>query len=113
MSIFEDRNLVIRTQILEETVPDACLFDFLGYEYGFGNEIGGLIMAPMHARGAPPFPPIAIVAQGNTARSMKSLFAGCMLDKITEIEFFGDSASGCAFLRGVLDARKGPPASEG
>jgi hypothetical protein len=148
MSLFEDKNLVIRTRVLDDTeggvieeiifigihdhlwrgwgkisdfVKDdylknnatACLFNFLGYEYEFGNEIAGPILAPMLARGTPPLPPIAIVAQGNTARSMKSLLAGCMLDKITEIEFFEDSASGCAFLRGVLDARKKPPATEG
>jgi len=44
---------------------------------------------------------------------MKSLFAVCNLEKIAEIEFFEDAASGCAFLRGVLDARKRLPASEG
>lgn len=66
-------------------------------------------MAPLRMRGAPPFLPIAIVAQGNTARSMKSLFAVCNLEKIAEIEFFEDAANGCAFLRGVLDARKRLP----
>jgi hypothetical protein len=148
MSIFEDKNLVIRTRILDETEgrviqeiafigihdhhwpvgwkiqefvegeirkvdPAAYLFDFLEYEYEFGNEIGCPIMATLRARGAPPFPPIAIVAQGGTARSMKSLFAGFNLKKITEIEFFEDSASGCAFLHRTLDARKKPPAPEG
>jgi len=148
MSIYEEKNLLIQTRILEETdrgtiqeiafkgihdhlwpagwriqefikeevrkvMPDACLFDFLEYEYEFGNEIAGPIMAPMLAHGAPPFAPIAIVAQGNTARSLKSLFVGCNLGKVAEIEFFEDSASGCAFLHGVLDARKRPLTPEG
>src|SRR5512137_2447690 len=60
--------------------PAACLYDFLGYDYSWGNEIGGPIMAALLYGGAPP-PPIAIVAQGRTARSLKSLFAVSMLDK--------------------------------
>jgi hypothetical protein len=148
MALFEAKNLVIRTRVLDATeggaiqeisfigihdhhwpvgrkIHDfikedflnskalACLFDFTGYEYGFGNEIGGPIMAVILARGAPPLPPIAIVAQGHTARSMKGLFAFSNLEKIIEYEFFEDSESGCAFLRRVLDARKKPASSEG
>ncbi len=148
MALFEDKNLVIRTRVLDDTKgrliqeiafigihdhfwpagrkirefvegeirkvdPAACLFDFLGYDYEFGNEIADPIMVAILARGAPPFPPIAIVAQSGTARSLKSLFALCNLEKITEVDFFEDSTNGCAFLRGVLDARKKPPASMG
>ena len=97
----------IETEI-RKARPAACLFDFLGYEYTFGNEIGGPIMAPL-LYGGPPCPPIAIVAQGLTARSLKSLFRAGNLDKIAGFGFFEDAESGLGFLRGALDKRKTSP----
>ena len=90
--------------------PSACLFDFLGYEYTFGNEIGGPIMAAIVYGGAPPTP-VAIVAQGLTARSLKSLFAFGNLDKITGFGFFEDIPKARAFLEQELERRRRPPSS--
>jgi len=139
MSLFEDKNLVIRSRIIEEpgcriileisfegihdhrwpageriqefiesevrkARPVAGLFDFRGYDYAQGDEIGAPIMAVI-GHGAWPLRPIAIVATGQTARLLKSLHAGSNLDKITDIGFFEDTASGCAFLQQALDKR--------
>jgi hypothetical protein len=90
--------------------PSACLFDFLGYEYTFGNEIGSPIMAALVYGGSPPTP-IAIVAQGLTARSLKSLFAFGNLDKIVGFGFFEDIPRARAFLEQELERRRKPPSS--
>jgi hypothetical protein len=87
--------------------PAACLYDFLAYDYSWGNEIMGPIMAAIIYGSAPPLP-VAIVAQGHTARSLKSLFAGSMLDKITDIGFFEDAQNARGFLEQALDKRRKP-----
>lgn len=84
--------------------PSACLFDFLGYDYTFGNEIAGPIMGVLRYGGRP-CPPIAVVAQGETLRALKSLFDLCGLEKVTDFALFKDPASGYAFLRQSLDRR--------
>jgi hypothetical protein len=90
--------------------PAACLFDFLGYDYTFGNEIGEPIFSTLYYCG-PPRPPFAIVAAGRTGRSLRGLFAFGNLDKINDIGFFETIESGRAFLRRALENRvKAPPA---
>jgi hypothetical protein len=88
---------------IRKAKPAACLFDFLGYDYTFGNEIGGPIMAAFVHGGAPPSP-VAIVAQGRTARSLKSLMGG--FDKIPNFGFFEDVPSARAFLGQALKRRR-------
>ena len=82
--------------------------DFLGYDYTFGDEIGGPIMVPMLVCG-PPIPPIAIVATGRTGRSLRSLIGLGYPDKFLDLDFFEDAESGRAFLRRALEKRKKPP----
>lgn len=96
---------------IREARPAACLFDFLGYDYTFGNEIGGPIGAAL-LYGGPPCPPIAIVAAGRTGRSLRSLFVDSNLDKITDIGFFEDAENGRAFLRQALEKRVKPPPAD-
>lgn len=86
--------------------PAACLFDFLHYDYTFGNEIVGMILYPLSL-----LMPVAVVTQGATKRSrpgvlsLRELFAAMMLDKLPDVDFFEDVASGYAFLRDRLDRR--------
>ena len=90
--------------------PAACLFDFLRYEYSFGNEIAGPVLRPMLDS-----IPIAVVAQAGTepsssgVLSLKGFFAAMMLDKLPDCGLFEDAVGGYAFLRDRVDRRAKRP----
>ena len=93
---------------IRAAAPAACLIDFLQYDYSFGNEIVDPIFAPWHVFPRPPIPPVAVVAQGGTASSLKSLFVAGKLDKLPDLGLFETGVSGYAFLRDRLDRRADP-----
>ena len=80
----------------------ACLFDFLGYHYEYGNEIGGLIMVACIDAESQALRDFAIVSEGNTARILKSLFADMNVSTVFSYDFFDNVDKGLAFLRGQL-----------
>jgi hypothetical protein len=83
--------------------PSAVLFNFLEYRYDFGNEIADPIMAACFGREHHAPLPFAIVAQGITSRSLKSLFRFSKLETVFKYGFFEAVVDGWAFLRNVLD----------
>lgn len=95
---------------IRAAAPAACLFDFLRYEYSFGDEIAGPVLRPMLDS-----IPVAVVARGRTepsssgVLSLKGLFAAMMLDKLPDYGLFEDAASGYAFLRDRVDRRAKRP----
>ncbi len=94
---------------IRAVAPAACLFDFLRYDYSFGDEIVGPILSALLASS-----PVAVVAQGGTepsssgVLSLKGLLAAMMLDKLMDFGLFEDAASGYAFLRDRVDRRTAP-----
>ena len=98
-------------RIVEEEVrqikPAAVLFDFLDYRYDSGNEIGEPIMTAYIASAPQLIRQMAIVATGSTASSLKSLFVAGMWEKLFNLGFYEDIASGREFLRRALEEKKG------
>ncbi len=94
---------------IRAAVPSACLFDFLHYEYGFGNEIVGLFFYPLNAR-----IPVAIVVQSGPewsrpdVLSLRGFITALKLDKLPDCGLFEDAESGYAFLRDRVDRRADP-----
>lgn len=97
---------------IRAAAPAAYLFDFLGYDYPFGDEIAGAIVGVLRYGGVP-FPPIALVAQGGTLLSLECLFDSYGLERLPDFSLFEDAASGYAFLRRRLDNRAKPPSPPG
>lgn len=148
MGVFQEKELTIRVQILEETEkgaileiafkgihdhnwphgrrinsfvkeevrkinPAAIVFNFVEYRYDFGNEIADPILVAPLACEHPAALPFAIVAEGITSRSLKSLFAPSKLETVFKYEFFEAVGAGCAFLQRVLSRVDSPPKPEG
>jgi hypothetical protein len=96
-------NGFIRMEV-QASRPAAILFDFSGYHYEWGNEIGGPIMTALLVDDPPGSLPLAIVANGITFVRLKSLFQDGMLDQVLRVGFFESSDKGLDFLWKVLGA---------
>lgn len=106
----------IRSFVEEEILrirPAAVVFNFREYRYDFGNEIADPIMVACLGRKHRAPLPFAIIAEGITSHSLKSLFRFSKLETVFPYAFFGAVEDGCAFLRSLLGQVDSPPSPKG
>lgn len=82
--------------------PAACLFDFLGYHYEFGDEMGGPVLAACIDTERHLFRSLAIVAVGITAERLGSLFSFANTDQVAKYGIFDSIEAGIDHLRKVM-----------
>ena len=84
----------------------AVILEFLGFEYLFGNDIGGIACAfvfPDEQMGAARVHPCAIVATGRTERGLRESLEWSGYTKQLDVSFFSSSEEALAHLRMKLE----------
>jgi hypothetical protein len=89
-------------ETVEADRPAAVVLNFLGFEYVWGNDIGGIVRAFFRRGETPSLRPCGIVAKGRTARSLRSLLELGKLTKTFDITFFEDVDEAVRHLRSRL-----------
>lgn len=72
-------------EVVDKHKPDAILFNFLQYQYTFGNELMGTILIPICNFKQKSIRPGVIVADGPTKNSIQSLIDESMIQKVFNI----------------------------
>ena len=94
---------VIKT--VEDLRPEAVVLNFLSFKYVGWNDIGGIIRAFFRKGEPPKVRPCCIVAEGKTARSLRSLLEMAQLTRAFDITFFEEVPEAVDHLRSRLEGQ--------
>lgn len=91
-------------ETVQQTDPAAVVLNFLEFEYVFGNDIAGIQCAFFNRSADKKFTirPCAIVAKGQTAKSLLSLIQSGNLLRVFDIQFAENIDAAVEQLRSML-----------
>jgi len=85
--------------VVDKYKPDAVLFDYLQYQYSYGNELGATILIPIMDFKQKSLRPCAIIAEGPTKNSIQSLIDEGITQKVFNLVVLTDKAEALEHLK--------------